>query len=34
MMGLINLSEEAGVKSIADIKAKIAEKARTTPKGE
>ncbi len=34
MMGVIDLSEEAGVKSIADIKAKIAEKAKTTPKGE
>lgn len=31
---VIDLSEEAGVKSIADIKAKIAEKSKTTPKGE
>lgn len=34
MMGIIDLSEEAGVKSIADIKAKIAERAKKTPKGE
>jgi len=34
MVNTIDLSEEAGVKSIADIKARIAEKARTTPKGE
>jgi hypothetical protein len=34
MMNTVDLSEEAGVKSIADIKARIAEKARTTPKGE
>jgi len=33
-MGVLDLSEEAGVRSIADIKAKIAEKARTTPRGE
>jgi len=33
-MDTIDLSEEAGVKSIGDIKAKIAEKARSTPKGE
>jgi len=31
---IIDLSEEAGVRSIADIKARIAEKARMTPKGE
>ncbi len=34
MMGVIDLSEEAGVKSIADIKEKISEKAKSTPKGE
>jgi predicted amidohydrolase YtcJ len=30
----VNLSEEAGVKSIADIQARLAKKAATTPKGE
>ncbi len=30
----VDLSEESGVRSIADIQDKIAEKARTTPKGE
>jgi len=34
MMDIVDLSEEAGVKSIGDIKAKIAEKAKKTPKGE
>lgn len=34
MMGIIDLSEEAGVRSIVDIKAKIAERAKKTPKGE
>jgi len=34
MTGVLDLSEEAGVHSIADIKAKIAEKAGTTPIGE
>ena len=34
MTGVIDLSEEAGIKSIADIKSKIAEKVRTVPKGE
>ncbi len=33
MKGVVDLSEEAGVRSIADIMAKIAEKAKTTPKG-
>jgi predicted amidohydrolase YtcJ len=33
-MGIVDLSEESGVKSISDIKAKIAEKARDIPKGE
>jgi len=31
--GAVNLSEEAGVRSIADLQAKIAEKARATPEG-
>ncbi|MCW3987903.1 MAG: amidohydrolase [Candidatus Bathyarchaeota archaeon] len=30
----VNLSEEAGVKSVADIQARLAEKAKTTQKGE
>ena len=30
----VDLSEEVGVKSISDIKKKIAEKAKTTPRGE
>ncbi|MFQ6077187.1 MAG: amidohydrolase [Candidatus Bathyarchaeia archaeon] len=34
MMSDVDLSEEAGVRSIADIKRKITEKARTTPEGE
>ncbi|MFQ6053970.1 MAG: amidohydrolase [Candidatus Bathyarchaeia archaeon] len=34
MMGVLDLSEEAGVGTIADIQARIAEKARTTPEGE
>ena len=34
MMGVIDLSQEAGIKSIADIKAKISEKAKSTPEGE
>jgi predicted amidohydrolase YtcJ len=34
MVNTVDLSEEAGVKSIADIKVRIAEKARATPKGE
>jgi predicted amidohydrolase YtcJ len=34
MMGVVDLSEEAGVKSIADIQTKIAENAKTKPKSE
>jgi hypothetical protein len=34
MAGVLDLSEEAGVRSIADIKAKIAEKAAAIPRGE
>jgi len=34
MAGVLDLSEEAGVRSIADIKAKIAEKAAATPRSE
>ena len=34
MKGVVDLSQEAGVQSISDIKAKIAEKAETIPKGE
>jgi len=34
MVGILDLSEEAGVKSIADIKEKIARKAGEVPKGE
>ncbi|MCP4724292.1 MAG: amidohydrolase family protein, partial [bacterium] len=34
MIGVMDLSEEAGVTSIADIQAKIREKVSTTPKGE
>jgi len=34
MVGVLDLSEEAGVRSIADIEKKIAEKARVTPPGE
>ncbi len=34
MSGVLDLSEEAGVGSIADIKKKLAEKAASTPKGE
>lgn len=34
LMGIIDLSEEAGIRSIADIKAKIKEKAKRTPKDE
>ena len=30
----VNLSEEAGIKSVADIQARLAEKAKTTQKGE
>jgi len=34
VMGVLDLSQEAGVGSIADIQARIKEKARTTPEGE
>ncbi len=34
MMGVVDLSEEAGVNSIADIQAKIAENAETKPRSE
>jgi len=34
MAGEVDLSEEGGVRSIDDIKAKIAEKAASTPRGE
>jgi predicted amidohydrolase YtcJ len=34
MMGSIDLSEEAGIKSVVDIKARIADKAKETPKSE
>ncbi len=34
MIDAVDLSEEGGIGSIADIQAKIAEKAKTTPKGE
>ncbi len=34
VMGVLDLSQEAGVRSIADIQARIKEKARTTPEGE
>lgn len=34
LVGVIDLSEETGVKRIADIKRRIEEKAATTPKGE
>lgn len=34
VMGVLDLSHEAGVRSIADIQARIREKAETTPQGE